>query len=187
MKIWNPNELIGKEVYDCNGKQIGWVDKTWRSWNEDYPGNFFGIKTNDYVRETYFRGGYKLIPVYNDYIRDVTNTVTLTKTTDELCHYWNTTVPCGPTTFPFEELAEMPVYDRFHSRVGTFCSWVESNGKINNFGLILDPYLCETWHMPFNTTVPIETNNITYVKDTINLNLALHELKEYWQNKQQHK
>jgi sporulation protein YlmC with PRC-barrel domain len=181
MKIWNPNELIGKEVVDANGTPIGWMDKTWNSWNDDYPGHFFGIKTNDYVRNTHFRGESKLIPVYNDYIRNVGNTVMLTKTIDDLCRYWNKTVPCGPTTYPMEELVEMPVFDRFHSRVGTICTWVERDGTINNFGLLLDPYICETWHLPCNTTFPIETNYITYVKDTVNLNVALHELKEYWQ------
>lgn len=184
MKIWNPNDLVGKEVFDAKGTPVGWMDKTWHSWNEDYPGHFFGIKTNDHVRNTYFRGANKLIPIYNDYIQNVTNNVTLTKTIDELCYYWNKPVACGPMSFPVEELVEMPVYDKFHSRVGTFCTWVESNGNINNFGILLDPYICETWHMPYNTTLPIETNSINYVKDTINLNMALHELKEYWQYRQ---
>ncbi|MFH1100981.1 MAG: PRC-barrel domain-containing protein [Methanobacteriota archaeon] len=187
MKIWNPNELIGKEVFDANGTPIGWMDKTWHSWNEDYPGYFFGIKTNDHVRNTYFRGAYKLVPIYNEYIRTTGNNITLTKTIDELCRFWNKTVPCGPVTCPVEQLVEMPVYDKFHSRVGTFASWVETNGNINNFGLLLDPYICETWHLPYNTTLPIETNYISNVKDTVNLTIALAELKEYWQNRQQHK
>lgn len=183
MKIWNSNELIGKEVFDATGKSVGWVDKTWNSWNEDYPGYFFGIKLNDYVRNTYFRGANKLIPVYNDYIRNVDNTVTLTKTMDELCRYWNKTIPCGPTTYPVEELIEMPVYDKYHSRVGTFTCWVESNGQINNFGVLVDPYICETWNLPHKTTFPIEPYHITQVKTTITLDQALNELKDYWYQK----
>jgi sporulation protein YlmC with PRC-barrel domain len=181
MKIYNSNELIGKEVYDATGNAIGWVDKTWNSWNEDYPGYFFGIKMNDFARNTYFRGANKLFPVYNDYIRTVGNTVTLTKTMDDLCRYWNKTVPCGPTTCPVEELIEMTVYDKFHSRVGTFTTWVESNGQIHNFGVLLDPYICETWHLPYNTTFPVEPMHITTAKNTITLDQALAELKEYWQ------
>ncbi|MCX6665096.1 MAG: PRC-barrel domain-containing protein [Euryarchaeota archaeon] len=185
MKIWNPNELVGKEVFDANGTSVGWVDKTWNSWNEEYPGYFFGVKTNEHVRNTHFRGANKLIPIYNEYIRTTGNTVTLNKTIDELCHYWNTTVPCGPTQCPIEELVEMPVYDKFHSRIGTFCTYVETNGTINNFGLLPDPYLCESLHLPYNTTFPIETNYITLVKDTVTLDKTLHELKDYWQYKRQ--
>ena len=188
MKILNSHELIGKEVFDANGKAVGWVDKTWNSWNEDYPGYFFGIKMNDYVRNTYFRGGNKLIPVYNDYIRNVDNTVTLTKTMDDLCKYWTRTIPCGTTTYPVDELVEMPVYDKFHSRVGTFTCWVEeSNGQINNLGVLLDPYICETWNLPNKTTYPIEPYHITHVQTTITLDQALNDLKDYWQQKRNKK
>ena len=186
MKIWNCNELIGKEVFDVNGNAIGWVDKTWRSWNDEYPGHFFGIKMNDYTRNTYFRGANKLIPVYNDYIRNVSNTVTLTKTIDDLCRYWNKTITCGPVACPIEELIEMPVYDKYHSRVGTFTTWVESNGQINNLGVLLDPYICETWNLSHNTTFPIEPTHINYVKNTITLNQALNELKDYWQQRRRY-
>ncbi len=167
MKIWNSHELIGKEVFDANGKAVGWVDKTWNSWNNDYPGYFFGIKMNEYARNTYFRGGNKLIPVYNDYIRNVDNTVTLTKTMDDLCEYWNKTITCGSTTYPVDELIEMPVYDKFHSRIGTFTTYVECSGQINNFGILLDPYICETFQLPYNTTYPVEPCHITNAKSTI--------------------
>jgi hypothetical protein len=100
---------------------------------------------------------------------------------DDLTRYWNKTVPCGPTTCSVEELIEMTVYDKFHSRVGTFTTWVESNGQISNLGILLDPYICETWHLPYNTTFPIEPTHITTAKNTITLDQALHELKEYWQ------
>ena len=187
MKIGNPDELIGKEVFDANGNTIGWIDKTWNSWNEEYPGCFFGIKTNETVRDTYFRGTNKLIPIYNDYIKDIGDHITLNKTMDDLCHYWNKTIPCGHTTCPIEELVEMPVFDKHHSRVGTFCSFVETDGTIKNFGLWLDPYLCKSWNLPYNTTLPIETNYITYVKDTINIDKAVDELKEYWYHHHKYK
>lgn len=184
MKIRNPNELIGKEVYDATGHSIGWMDKTWRGWNEEYPGYFFGIKTNEYTRNTYFRGENKLVTIPSDFVREYGTTVTLNKTCDDLCHYWNKTVTCGPYTLPFDELVEMPVFDKYNSRVGTFCTGVERNGTIQNLGLILDPYICESWHMPYNTTLPIETNYITTVTKTVTLNIALHELKDYWTWKQ---
>ena len=142
---------------------------------------------NDHIRNTYFRGGNKLIPIYSEHIRNTTNTVTLNKTVDDLTRYWNKTIPCGPTYCPMDELVEMPVFDRYNSRIGTFCTFVETSGNINNFGILLDPYICETWHLPHNTTFPVETNNITMVKDTITLDKALNELKEYWQQKRQNK
>jgi len=183
MKIEKPYELIGKEVVDTNGNTIGWIDKTWNSWNPEFPGYFFGIKTNENVRDTYFRGTNKLIPIYSDYIREVSEHITLNKTMDDMCHYWNKTVPCGPTTHPIEELVEMPVFDKHHSRVGTFCTWVESGGTYENYGIFLDPYFCESWNVPYNTTMPIETNYITHVKDTINLDKTIDELKNYWHEK----
>ena len=77
----------------------------------------------------------------------------------------------------------MPVFDNHHSRVGTFCTFVETDGTIKNFGIWLDPYLCETWNLPYNTTLPIETNYITHVKDTINIDKTIDELKNYWHEK----
>ncbi len=53
--------------------------------------------------------------------------------------------------------------------------------KINNFGVLLDPYICETGNLPHNTTYPIEPMHITNAKNTITLDQTLAELKEYWQ------
>ena len=184
MKIDKPTELVEKEVCDTNGNVIGKIDKIWKSWNDDYPGHFFGVKTNENARDTFFRGTQKLVPIYSDYIREVSEHVTLNKTMDDLCRNWNKTVPCGRTTYPLDKLFEMPVFDKNQSRVGTFCSYVESNGIIRHFGLWLDPYLCETWNVSYYTTMPIETNYIMYVKDTINLDKTLDELKNYWHDKQ---
>ena len=180
MKINNPHELIGKEVVDQNGTPIGWIDKTWNSWDQNYPGWFFGIKPNENSRNTWFRGTYKLFPIYSDYIREVGEHVTLNKTMDDLYHYWNKTVPCGPTTCPTDQLVEMPVYDKNHSRVGTFYTFVVSEGTSHQYGCLLDPYLYETWKIPFNTLMPVPTNYINYVKDTVSLDKTLDELKEYW-------
>jgi hypothetical protein len=58
---------------------------------------------------------------------------------------------------------------------------VEYNGQINTFGVLLDPYICETWQLPHNTTFPVEPMHICNAKNTICLDQALHELKEYWQ------
>ena len=186
MKIENPKALYGEVVHDTNGKAIGKIDKIWKSWNDDYPGYFFGVKTNENTRDTFFRGTYKLIPIYSDYIREVVNErVTLNKTIDDLSHLWNKIVQCGYSSYPLDQLFEMPVYDKNQSRIGTFCSFVESDGTMINFGLLLDPYLCEYWNVPYNTTLPIETNYIMYVKDTINLDKTLDELKTYWHDKYQ--
>ena len=184
MKIENPERLVGEEVSDTNGNVIGTIDKMWKSWNDEYPGYFFGVKTNENTRDIFFRGTNKLIPIYSDYIREVVNErVTLNKTIDDLGRLWNKTVQCGTTTNPLDQLFEMPVYDKNQSKVGIFCSYVESDGTIRHFGLFLDPYLCESWNVPFNTTLPIETSYITYVKDTINLDKTLDELKTYWHDK----
>ncbi len=180
MKITNPHELIGKEVVDTNGNNLGWIDKTWNSWNQEYPGTFFGVKTNENARHTFFRGANKLVPIYSDYIREIGEQVTLNKTMDDLCRYWIKTVPCGPTTCPIDELVEKPVYDKNRSRVGTFFSWVESSGTYQNYGCLVDPFLCETWKVPHNTLMPIPPNYITDVKDTVSLDKTLDELKEYW-------
>jgi hypothetical protein len=180
MKISNPHDLVGKEVFDQNGTPVGWIDKTWNSWNQDYPGWFFGIKPNEHTRNTYFRGTYKLYPIYSDYIRETGEHITLNKTIDDLHQYWTKTVPCGTTTYPTDQLVEMPVYDKNHSRVGTFFSWVESGGTYQSYGCLPDPYLHETWKIPYNTLMPIPTNYITYVQDTITIDKTLDELKEYW-------
>ena len=181
MKINNPRDLVGKEVYDTNGNTIGTIDKTWSSWNEEFPGHFFGIKTNENTRDTWFRGTNKLIPIYSDYIREYDEHITLNKTTEELCRFWSKTVHCGQTSWPLDVLLEKPVYDKNYSRVGTFYAWVESDGTFKNYGCFIDPYLCETWNMPYNTLMPLPTNYMTDAKDTIWLNKTLDEIKAYWQ------
>lgn len=181
MKINNANELVGKEVCDTNGNSIGKIDKIWNSWNQEYPGYFFGIRTNENTKSSHFRGTNKLIPIYSDYIREVTEHVTLNKTIEELQRFWNKTVPCGPTTCPTDELVEKPVYDRNHSRVGTFYTWVETDGNYKNYGILVDPYLCDSWNMQHNVLMPVPTNYITNVTDTIHLDKTLDELRDYWQ------
>ena len=180
MKVNKPYELVGKEVFDSNGNAIGWIDKTWNSWNENYPGYFFGIKPNENARDSYFRGSSKLVPINSDYIQQISEHVSLNRTMDELGHFWSKTVRCGPTTCPTEELFEMSVYDKNYSRVGTFYACVESDGPSKHYGVLIDPYLCETWNLPHNKLLPIPTNYITYVKDAVTLNKTLHELREYW-------
>ena len=180
MKVQNPHELVGKEVVDQNGHTLGWIDKTWNSWNHDYPGWFFGIKANENSRNTWFRGSFKLFPIYSDFIRDVGDQVTLNKTMDELSRYWTKTVPCGNTTCPTDQLVEMPVFDKNYSRVGTCFTFIGSEGSQIQYGCLLDPYLCETWNMPYNTLMPIPSTYISYVKDTVCLDKTLDELREYW-------
>jgi hypothetical protein len=182
MKINNAFELVGKEVVDTNGNTIGIIDKTWNSWNDEYPGYFFGIKPNQNARETYFRGTNKLIPIYSYYIKQLDEQVTLNKTMDQLCRYWNKTVQCGDIAYPADEIVEKPVYDKYHSKVGTFYSWVETDGTYNNYGVWLDPYLCQIWNFPYNKLFPIPTHYFHYIKDTVILDRTLNELKDYWIN-----
>ena len=185
MRVDNPQTLVGKEVYDVNGNTVGTVDKYWRSWNAEYPGYFFGIRPNQSTRETWFRGTYKLFPIYSDYIKSWDEQVTLNKTTEQLGKFWNKSVPCGTTTCPTDELIDKPIYDKNHSRVGTFYGWVESDGTFKNYGLFVDPYLCDTWKMPLNTIMPLPTNYVTQVTDTIWLDKTLDELREYWKQNYQ--
>jgi hypothetical protein len=180
MKIIKPYELVKKEVFDKNGNAIGIIDKIWNSWNQEYPGYFFGIRPNQNARDKCFRGTYKLIPIYSDYICEVNNHVTLCKTMDELYRFWNNTVQCDSTTYPTDELLDKPVYDKKYSRVGTFFTLIESDTPSKNYGVLIDPYLCETWKVPYNTLMPIPSNFIINVKDTITLDKTINELKEYW-------
>ena len=130
MIIHNPKELVGKQVFDINGTEIGTIDKTWQSWNHEYPGWFFGIRPNENTRCTYFRGTNKLVPIYSDYIKEFKDNVHLTKTVMDLSRFWNKTVLCGPTTWPTDHLMEKSVFDKNHCRIGTFCSWVEGDDTL---------------------------------------------------------
>jgi len=181
MKINNPHELVGKEVCDCNGNTVGTIDKYWNSWNMEYPGYFFGIKPTESTRDTWFRGSYKLIPIYSDYIKEWEHNVTLNKTMEQLGKFWNKTVPCGHTTCPTDQLFDVPIYDKNHSKVGTFYGWVETNGEFKYYGCFVDPYICENWKLPYNTIMPLPTNFMQYTKDTIMLDQTLDEVKQYWQ------
>ena len=180
MKIGKIKNIVGKEVFDKNGNAIGTIDKIWNSWNQEYPGPFFGIRPNQNARDRCFRGTYKLIPIYSDHISEVSEYVTLYKTMDELYRFWNTTIQCGSTTCPIDDLLDKPVYDKNYSRVGTFFASIESDAPSRTYGVLIDSYLCDTWKAPRNTLMPIPTNYITNVKDTVCLDKTLDELKEYW-------
>ena len=184
MKITNPHEVVGKEVVDTNGKPVGWVDKTWNSWDQEFPGYFFGIKPNENTRFTFFRGTQKLIPIYSDYIREVKEHVTLNRTIDELSQFWNKTVHCGQTTCPTDRMVDMPVFDKNHSKIGTLYTWVETEHAFQNYGCFVDPYLCQTWNLPYNTIMPIPTQYIYQVSDTVTIDKTLDELREYWKQQQ---
>ena len=181
MKINKPNELIGKEVHDLNGNTIGIIDKWWNSWNMEYPGYFFGIRPTENTKDAWFRGTTKLIPVYSDYVKEYGEYITLNKTVDQLSKFWNKIIPCGATTCPTDQLVDMPIFDKDHSRVGTFYGWIESDGAYKHYGCFVDPYLCETWKLPFNTLMPMPIDSINNVSDTITLYKSLQELKDYWQ------
>lgn len=180
MKIEKIKDIVGKVVFDVNGNTIGRIDKMWNSWNLKHPGPFFGISPYQNARDMYFRGTHKLIPIYSDYIKDAGEYVILNNTMDELCRFWNKTVQCGSKTYPIDELFDKPVYDKNHSRVGTFFASVESNGLFKKYGVLIDSYLCDNWKVPYNRLLPIPTNYINNVNDTITLDKTIDELKKYW-------
>ena len=183
MNIQNPNELVGKTVCDTNGNTIGIIDKTWKSWNNQFPGYFFGVRLDDNVRATWFRGTTKLIPIYSEYIREYSQQVYLNFVTEELVRFWNKTVNCGVPhqCWPMDELVEKPVYDKEYHRMGTFFSWVEQGGTYKEYGMFLDPYLCVQWHLPNDTLMPVPTDFLGDIKDTIQLNRTIDEMRTYWQ------
>jgi len=180
MKVNNPQDLVGKEVCDTNGTTIGIVDKWWNSWNSEYPGYFFGIRPTQNAKDTWFRGTHKLIPIYSDYIKEWSEHITINKTLEQLGKFWSKTVPCGTVTCPTDQLVDLPIYDKNYSKVGTFYGWVESDGTFKQYGCFVDPYLCNTWKLPHNTLMPMLTNYIQHVGDTITLDKTLDEIKEYW-------
>ncbi len=180
MKIDKPYELLHKEVYDKNGYAIGLIDKIWDSWNIDYPGFFFGIRTNQVIRKRCFRGTFKLVPILERHIDNLSGHVTLCKTIDELYRFWNKTINCGLKTCTTGDLLDKPVYDKNYSRVGIFFTSVESDGPSNHCGICVDPYLCDIWKTPPNRLMPIPTNYITDVQDVIIINKTIYELKKYW-------
>jgi hypothetical protein len=180
MRINNPKELVEKEVCDANGITIGTIDKCWNSWNSEYPGYFFGIRPTENTRDTWFRGTTKLIPIYSDYIKEYDEHVTLNKTTYELCRFWNKSIHYGITTCTTEEMVDKTIYDKNYSRVGTIHGWVESDGTFKHYGCFVDPFLCDSWKMQYDTLMPVPPDFLYYVKDTITLDKTLDELKEYW-------
>jgi hypothetical protein len=180
MKINKPFELVKMKVFDKNGNSIGLVDKVWNSWNQSWPGCFFGLIPNENVRNKCFRGTYKLVPISSDHIGEVSDHITLSMSIDELYHFWNKTAQCGPLSCTIDKLLDKPVFDKNHSKIGIFFAMVEGDGSSKNYGLLIDPYLCDIWKVPYNTLMPIPTNYITNVKDTITLDKTLDDLKNYW-------
>jgi hypothetical protein len=99
---------------------------------------------------------------------------------EQLVKFWNKTVPCDQTTCPTDQLVDVSIYDKNHSRVGVFYGWIETNGEFKHYGCFTDPYISENWKLPYNTMMPLLTNFIYYTKDTITLDKTLGDIKEYW-------
>lgn len=180
MRDIKPDELIGKEVYDYQGTAIGVFDKYWGSWKQKDNGYLFGIRPYENVRDAWFRGTNKLIPVYSTYIKEVTDTVTLKKAMNDLSHQWRQAISFGKITWPTDDLMEKGVYDKYGSRVGVFFSWYEDQKNTAYYGCFIDPYLAEQWKYTYNTVLPLKKDYFYSVTDSITLNISVDELKQYW-------
>jgi len=180
MRITKPDELIGKEVYDYQGTAVGVFDKYWRSWNKQDSRWFFGIRPYENVRDAWFRGTTKLIPIYSDYIKEIGETVTLKKVMTDLSNEWRKAISFGQTSWPTDDLMERGIYDKYGSRVGIFFAWAEENKKQAYYGCFVDPYLTEKWRYDYNTLMPLKTEYFYYVTDSITLNASIDDLKKYW-------
>jgi hypothetical protein len=180
MKISNPRELVGKQVFDCDGTLIGTIDKAWPSWDDSHLGWFFGIRLYENARDTWFRGTTKLVPIYNEYFKEIAANITLDKTLKQLAHLWNKAIPYDITTWPMNDLMERSIYDKNHSRIGICFGWEEKNGTYTHYGCFLDPFLYHQLNLPYNILLPLPPNYIHYVKDTITLNKTWNDLKKFW-------
>jgi hypothetical protein len=77
-------------------------------------------------------------------------------------------------------MVDKTIYDKNYSRVGTIHGWVESDGTFKHYGCLVDPFLCDSWKMQYDTLMPVPPDFFHYIKDTITLDKTLDELKEYW-------
>ncbi|MEF8847921.1 MAG: hypothetical protein V5A68_02165 [Candidatus Thermoplasmatota archaeon] len=59
----------------------------------------------------------------------------------DLNSFWNKMIPCGTVNCPTDTFVEKPVYDRNHSRVGTFFTWFETDCRYQHYELFVDPFL----------------------------------------------
>jgi sporulation protein YlmC with PRC-barrel domain len=187
MKTMKPDELIGKEVYDYQGNAIGVFDRYWGSWKSKDNEYFFGIRPYESIRDAWFRGTNKLIPISSSYIKDVSDTVTLKKAMTELSHEWRRTITVGAITWPSDDLMEKGIYDKNGSRVGVFFSWSYDQKSTTSYGCFIDPYLAEQWKYDYNTILPLKKDYFYYVTDSITLNASVIELKKYWDGYQTEK
>ncbi|MFO8077372.1 MAG: hypothetical protein R6U21_01835 [Thermoplasmatota archaeon] len=183
MQITKPFELVGKEIYDKQGLIIGRVDKYWSSWNKNNPGWFFGIRPYENVRDTWFRGTEKLIPIASSYIKDVGEVIYLDTIIDELSSYWKDVVNIKGYSWPLDWLMEQGIYDKTGSRIGTLFGWVKSENAYQYYGCLIDPYLSEVKKYAAQSVFPIKPGFIDHFSDSVRLNVSLDELKKYW-NKQ---
>ena len=180
MQITKPCELVGKEIYDNQGTLMGRVDKCWSSWNDRKPGWFFGIRTYENVRDTYFRGTEKLIPIESSYIKEVKDVIYLDTVVDELSQYWKDVVNINGYSWPIDWLMEQGIYDKKGSRIGSFFGWVKTKKNYQYYGCLIDPYLSEKENYGKQQLLPIKPAYLAYCSDSVRLNVTLDELKQYW-------
>lgn len=180
MKITKPIELIGKEIYDKQGKIIGQVDKYWSSWNKTNPGWFFGIRAYENVRDTWFRGTEKLIPIASSHIKEVGDVIYLDTVIDELSRYWKDVVNIKGYSWPLDWMMEKGIYDKAGSRIGTMVGWVKSKKAYEYYGCLIDPYLSEKEKYTTQSVFPIKPGFIDHFSDSVRLNVTFDELKQFW-------
>lgn len=180
MNSAKPFNLVGKEIYDGKGTIIGRVDKYWSSWNKKNPGFFLGIRPYENVRDTWFRGTEKLIPITSSYIQKVDGVIYLDTIIDELSKYWKGVVTIKGYSWPLDWLMEQGIYDKKGSRIGTLFGWVKNKKTYQYYGCLIDPYLSEKEKYGAQSVLPIKPDFIDHFSDSVRLNVSLDELKQYW-------
>jgi len=179
MENLEPEGVKGKIVYDRNNVEIGAVDQYWIGWEE--IGYVFGVKLKPKIATKYVKSSTKLMPVHYEDIANVAENVNLNKTIDELSAFWNQNVIAGENTYPAIEFWQKPVCDSENTKIGTIYASVRTTPKmLKLFGLCLEPEISEKYAKGTTNLMPINTEHILRMEETVFLNKTVAEISRYW-------
>ncbi len=170
-------DLIGREVYDPTGVLIGVVDKIWKIKDGS---ECIGVRGYENIRDTWFRGTTKLIPITLDKIKDAGDSIIVKDRLEELSKKWRRVAPCGETNWPIDDLIERVICDKDNRRIGILLGWLEDKNGLKQYSCLLDPFICEEFDLPFDTLHPIPIKSLQLIRDTIKLNETLDNLINTW-------